>query len=79
MSCKVYTIELERDINDAMSLMGTNEIKHLPVVSKGKLHGIITAKDAIQIEPGLIELLSFNRSKNSGSSDENWNEDMLED
>jgi signal-transduction protein with cAMP-binding, CBS, and nucleotidyltransferase domain len=79
MTSPVHTIEPEKDLNDAMSLMGTNEIKHLPVVSKGKLHGIITAKDAIQIEPGLIELLSFKSSKKSGSSDEDWNEEMLED
>jgi signal-transduction protein with cAMP-binding, CBS, and nucleotidyltransferase domain len=80
MTSPVHTIEPERDLNDAMSLMGTNEIKHLPVVSKGKLHGIITAKDAIQIEPGLIELLSFKSSGNEGRNENIFTEEeMLED
>ena len=59
MSVSITTIEPERDIRDAIQLMGANEIKHLPVLVEGKLAGIITFKDIIKIEPALIELLSF--------------------
>jgi signal-transduction protein with cAMP-binding, CBS, and nucleotidyltransferase domain len=64
MSSNVNTIEPDRDIYDAFVLMGINRIKHLPVVLQGELKGMITSKDVIQIQPGLIDLLSF---KNSSS------------
>jgi signal-transduction protein with cAMP-binding, CBS, and nucleotidyltransferase domain len=63
MNKKIISIEPEKDLYDAVLLMGNNEIKHLPVISKGKLMGIITSKDIIQIEPSLIELLKFNNFK----------------
>ena len=59
MSVQITTITPDRDIRDALQLMGTNEIKHLPVLVDNKLAGIITFKDIIKIEPALIELLSF--------------------
>jgi CBS domain-containing protein len=62
MSRDMKYIEPDRDIQDAMQLMGNNEIKHLPVISKGELVGIVTSKDIIQIQPGLIDLLSFKSS-----------------
>jgi signal-transduction protein with cAMP-binding, CBS, and nucleotidyltransferase domain len=62
MSRNIKYIEPEKDIQDAMQLMGNNEIKHLPVVSGGKLVGLVTSKDIIQIQPGLIDLLSFKSS-----------------
>ena len=59
MSKKVVYINPDEDINKAVELMGQNSIKHLPVISNGKLEGIITFKDIIAIEPALIEILSF--------------------
>lgn len=61
---ELISIESMRDICDAMTLMGNNEIKHLPVIDKNKLEGIITAKDVIKLEPHLIEMMSFKSSMN---------------
>ncbi len=83
MSKNIQTIEPEKDIYEAVSLMGNNEIKHLPVVSDGKLVGIITAKDIIKIEPGLIDLLNFKSSENSrrlkDEKDSNKDEDFAKE
>ena len=62
MSTNVRTASPEDDIGEAMRLMGNNEIKHLPVVLDRKLVGLVTSKDIIQIQPGLIDLLSFKSS-----------------
>lgn len=62
MSRKVVHIEPREDLHRAVELMGQNSIKHLPVISKGKLQGIITFKDIIALEPALIEKLSFKNS-----------------
>lgn len=63
MSKDVISITPDKDIKEAMELMGNNEIRHLPVFSEGKPTGIITSKDLIQIQPGLIELLIFKKNK----------------
>jgi len=62
MSNRVYTISPDKDIYDAMVEMGKRKIKHLPVVIKDKLVGIVSFKDIISIEPDLIDLLSFKSS-----------------
>ena len=67
MSKKVYTIEPEQDIYEAITKMGRQKIKHLPVVQNGKLAGIISYKDIIKLQPGLIELLSFKSSLSNKS------------
>ena len=65
MSRDVVHIGPEEDIHRAVELMSQNNIKHLPIISKGKLQGILTFKDIIAIEPALIEKLSFkNNSEN---------------
>ena len=81
MSRNMKTISPDKDLHEAVSLMGKNEIKHLPVVSGRKLAGIITAKDIIQIQPGLIELLRFNSSskKNLEDDDEDDIDEILAD
>jgi CBS domain-containing protein len=62
MSTTVHKIHPAEDIYNAFQLMGINEIKHLPVIDGENLVGIITSKDVLAIQPGLIELLSFKRS-----------------
>lgn len=62
MSKEVETINPEEDIYYAMVEMGENKIKHLPVIKKGKLQGIISFKDIIKIQPDLIDLVSFKSS-----------------
>tara|TARA_Y100000310_G_C20680845_1_gene815847 strand:+ start:1487 stop:1915 length:429 start_codon:yes stop_codon:yes gene_type:complete len=59
MSKSIQSIEPEKDIHEAILLMGNNYIKHLPVIKNEKLKGIITFKDIIQIEPALIEHVKF--------------------
>jgi len=62
MSKMITSIDPNREIQDAIQLMGNNEIKHLPVIENGKLVGIISSKDIVAIEPILIEMLKFNHS-----------------
>jgi len=54
MSKNVITIDPDKKIEDAVELMIEHKIKKLPVVSEGKLVGIITASDIIVVEPKLI-------------------------
>ncbi|MDP1694424.1 MAG: CBS domain-containing protein [Candidatus Woesearchaeota archaeon] len=62
MTKKVHTIGPDQDIYEAVVKMGKEKIKHLPVVENEKLIGIISYKDIIKMQPGLIELLSFKSS-----------------
>lgn len=57
MSKEITTIEPERDIHDAVKLMGDNSIRQLPVVANKKLVGFITAKDILRIQPALFEII----------------------
>ncbi len=61
---ELVSVESNRDIHEAISLMGNSDIKHLPVIDDGKLEGIITSKDIIRLEPHLIEMLSFKSTLN---------------
>jgi len=58
MSKKVVTIDPDKTIEDAVSLMLKNRIKKLPVTEGKKLVGIITTSDIISIEPKLIESIA---------------------
>jgi signal-transduction protein with cAMP-binding, CBS, and nucleotidyltransferase domain len=62
MSQGLHTIGSEKDIYDAMVMMGQQKIKHLPVVEEERLVGIISFKDILRIQPTLIELLNFKHS-----------------
>ncbi len=54
MSKKVVTIEPDKKLDDAVSLMIENKIKKLPVVEEGKILGIVTASDIVVVEPKLV-------------------------
>jgi CBS domain-containing protein len=41
------TIPLQCSVDEAMRLMTTNRIRHLPVVSDGKIHGLISIGDLV--------------------------------
>ena len=62
MSREIVHIDPKEDLYRAVELMNQNSIKHLPVISKGKLQGILTFKDIIAIEPALIDSMSFKSS-----------------
>lgn len=57
MSKPLITISPEQSILDTARLMTQKKIRKLPVESKGKLVGIITAEDIVRVAPREIELL----------------------
>lgn len=57
MTPRIVSIEPEKDIYDALVVMRDADIKHLPVIDKGKLSGILTMKDILKIEPQLFDLV----------------------
>lgn len=54
----LITIEPNKDLYDALVLMGYEEIRKLPVVQGKKLLGLLTAKDILKIEPALFDIFS---------------------
>lgn len=59
MTSNVVTIAPEASIYDAIVQLGQARIKHLPVVKKGKLVGIITAMDILRVQPAYIDILRY--------------------
>lgn len=59
MSKNVITINEKENIDNAAILMSENKIKRLPVLSRGKLVGIITAADIIENSGELNEDFFF--------------------
>ncbi|MBI2659503.1 CBS domain-containing protein [Candidatus Woesearchaeota archaeon] len=57
MEKKLITISPNDDIYEALIKMRDSNIRHLPVVDKGKMVGLLTLKDVLKIEPSLFELL----------------------
>ncbi|MEM4336651.1 MAG: CBS domain-containing protein [Candidatus Woesearchaeota archaeon] len=48
----------ERDIYEAIITMRDKNVRHLPVMEKGKLVGFLTGKDILKIQPQLFEILA---------------------
>jgi signal-transduction protein with cAMP-binding, CBS, and nucleotidyltransferase domain len=57
MEKNVATIGPKKDLFEALLTMRDLNIRHLPVVEKGKLVGLLTLKDILKIQPQLFELL----------------------
>jgi len=57
MAKKLITISSDADIYEALIKMRDSNIRHLPVVEKGKMVGLLTLKDVLKIEPSLFDLL----------------------
>lgn len=57
MEKKLITINPNDDIYDALIKMRDSNIRHLPVVDKGKMVGLLTIKDILKIEPSLFEVV----------------------
>lgn len=57
METKLVTIGTNDDIYDALIKMRDSNIRHLPVIDKEKMVGLLTIKDILKIEPSLFELI----------------------
>lgn len=55
MTANVVTVNPEMETSDAARLMGTEQIRRLPVVKNGKLQGIISLGDLAQREESGME------------------------
>ena len=53
----LITISPDKDIFEAIITMRDHNIRHLPVMDKGKFYGLVTTKDILKIEPDLFDLL----------------------
>jgi uncharacterized membrane protein/CBS domain-containing protein len=61
MTKDLITIEPEMDADEAAHLMIEHRVRHLPVVSKGKIVGMVSIRDAIQGHPALRQLSEVRR------------------
>ncbi|MBW3004910.1 CBS domain-containing protein [Candidatus Woesearchaeota archaeon] len=57
METNLVTITPDKDLFEAIRVMRDHNIRHLPVMYKGKFLGLITMKDILKIEPDLFDLL----------------------
>ena len=48
MSTEVVTTTIDKTVNDCMTMMSNRRIRHLPVVDKGKVAGMISIGDLVQ-------------------------------
>lgn len=48
MTKKVISCTPDSSINDVMGIMSTNKFRHLPVITNGKLEGIISIGDVVK-------------------------------
>ncbi len=62
MSAPLISIEPDKDVYDAMVVMGKHNIRHLPVIRGDVVVGIVSLLDIIKIEPALLELEEFKES-----------------
>jgi CBS domain-containing protein len=58
MSKPVVTIKSGANITDAAKLMNQRKIRRLAVMESGKLLGILTMKDILEVTPAIIDLAS---------------------
>ncbi len=56
LSSPVRTIEGTKNIRDAAELMAQLSIRRLPVMRSGKLIGLITENDIIELSPALLDI-----------------------
>ena len=56
MSSPPITTSPDARIEDVIKLMGENNIRRLPVMDGGRLVGMVTGKDLLQISPMLLDI-----------------------
>lgn len=55
MSKDLLVIEPEDDLDYAMTIMTNKKIRHLPVVDKGRLVGLVSMRDVVKYHIGNLE------------------------
>jgi len=58
MSGDVVVMEPENTLDEAVKIMTTKKIKHMPIADGKKLVGIVTASDIITVEPKLVSSIA---------------------
>lgn len=58
MSKPVVTIRSVASVNDAAKMMNQRKIRRLAVMDSGKLVGVLTMKDILEVTPAIIDLAS---------------------
>jgi CBS domain-containing protein len=58
MSKPVITIRSNASVTDAARLMNQKKVRRLAVIEDGKLTGILTMKDILEVTPAIIDLAS---------------------
>ncbi|HEX4921980.1 MAG TPA: CBS domain-containing protein [Candidatus Bathyarchaeia archaeon] len=61
MSKPVITVQSGVSITDAAKLMNQKKVRRLAVVENGKLTGVLTMKDILEVTPAIIDLASEKR------------------
>lgn len=57
MSTNIVNISPEEDVFDALSKMRNLNIRHLPVITDGKMIGLLALKDILRIQPQMFDIL----------------------
>jgi IMP dehydrogenase len=55
MSKDLLVIEPEDDLDYAMTIMTNKQIRHLPVIDKGRLVGVVSMRDVVKYHIGNLE------------------------
>jgi CBS domain-containing protein len=55
MSKDLLVIEPEDDLDYAMTIMTNKQIRHLPVIEKGRLVGVVSMRDVVRSHIGNLE------------------------
>ena len=59
MSCDLITAQPEDDILVAMRLMTTHRVRHVPVVHRDQLHGIVSIGDIVKAHHDELEMENY--------------------
>jgi CBS domain-containing protein len=58
MSKPVITVQSKASVTDAAKLMNQRKVRRLAVIEDGKLAGVLTMKDILEVTPAIIDLAS---------------------
>ena len=58
MSLKLVTVSPDTDISEAARVMSKNKYERVPVVSMGKLMGILSSREIAKVAPAALEVMT---------------------